>query len=52
MPLNERDSFIDAILTPVIILKAKKNKQGNIINFMVEAANEAAAIALNKKKMF
>ncbi len=50
MPLNERDSFIDAVLTPIIILKAKKNKQGNVINFIVESANDAAVIALNKKR--
>ena len=50
MSLNERDSFTDAVLTPLIILKAKKNDQGNIINFIIESANDAAVIALNKKR--
>lgn len=42
--------FIETILIPACILKTKRNKQGDITDFIVEAINDEAALALAKHK--
>lgn len=54
--LEKRDdhSFIETIPIPACILKAKRDKHGKIINFIIEAINETAILTLGKheKKFF
>ncbi len=43
-------NFFETILTPVIILEARKNSNGNINNFKIKYANYAASLSLDKNK--